>query len=211
MSKLTRLIWLATILPALACVSCASVLAPRVSTEIEDVREGAYRLDKDHASIIFKIRHLGFSNYVGRFERFDVAVDFDENNLEATQVEALIDMTSLDVANDAFAERLMGPNWFDAERHPQARFVSNSIEVTGENTGIVRGDFTMRGVTRPIEMEVIFNGSGFDVIRGAFILGLSAETTIRRSEFGVSRFIPLASDRVRIEIEAELMKAPNSE
>lgn len=186
--------------------SCASVVAPNVNTDPTALKPGNYELDRDHAALLFKVGHLGFSKYVGRFERFDVSLDFDAENPESAMVEAIIDMTSLDVANDPFANVLMGRNWFDANRFPETIFRSNGIEITGDNTGVMTGDLTMHGTTKPISMTVKFNGGGFDRLRGAYVVGMSGHATVSRRDFGVSRFGFLVSDKVELEIEAEFMK-----
>jgi len=190
--------------------ACASVLAPalapNVNTDPTALKAGNYALDAKHASLIFKIGHLGFSQYVGRFERFDVSLEFDQENAAAARIEAVIDMTSLDVANDDFAATLMGPNWFDAGQYPEAIFRSTGIEVTADNTGVMTGDLTLHGVTQPITMDVIFNGGGNDRLRGAYVIGLSARAKLDRRAFGVDRFNGLVSDMVEIEIEAEFKK-----
>jgi len=190
--------------------ACASVLAPalapKVNTDPTALKAGNYALDAKHASLIFKVGHLGFSQYVGRFERFDVSLEFDQDNPQAARIEASIDMTSLDVANDDFAETLMGPNWFDAGQYPEANFRSTDIDVTAENTGVMTGDLTLHGVTQPITMQVVFNGGGNDRLRGAYVIGLSARASIDRRAFGVDRFNGLVSDMVDIEIEVEFKK-----
>lgn len=194
------------IVAASALSACASLVTPNVSTEPAALRAGGYRLDPHHASLLFKINHLGFSNFVGRFERFDASLDFDEANAAAAEIDATIDMASLDVANDEFAATLTGPNWFDAASYPQAVFHSTSIAATGENTGTMTGDLTLHGVTRPVTLEVTFNGGGQDLLRGAYVVGFSAHGTINRDDFGVDRFDGVISDQVKIEIEAEFEK-----
>lgn len=188
------------------CETLATAFAPEVETEATALRPGNYALDPAHASLIFKVDHLGFSTYVGRFERFDVSLDFDEDDTAASRIEAVIDMTSLDVANDDFAETLKGSNWFDAAAFPEARFESTDIAVTGENTGTMTGDFTLHGVTAPATLDVTFNGGGRDRLRGAYVIGLSAWGEISRSAFGVDRFNGLVGDTVMIEIEAEFLR-----
>lgn len=188
------------------CAALAPALAPAVNTNPTALREGQYALDRDHAALLFKVGHLGFAKYVGRFERFDVSLDFDAENPEAARVDAVIDMTSLDVANDAFANTLMGPNWFDAGQYPEALFRSTGIEVTGENTGVMTGELTMHGVTKPVTMDVTFNGGGRDRLRGAYVIGLSAVSEIDRRDFGVDRFTGFVSNKVELEIEAELIR-----
>ncbi len=192
---------------AAGCASAlAPVLKPNVSAEATALRDGAYNLDKTHAALLFKINHLGFSEFVGRFERFDVSLDFDAETPQAARIEAVIDMASLDIANDEFAATLMGPDWFDAGAYPEAVFRSTAIEVTGDNKGVMTGDLTLHGVTKPATLNVTFNGGGNDRLRGAYVVGFSAKTTIDRTAFGVDRFKRLIADDVVIEIEAEFIR-----
>ncbi|GJL91121.1 YceI family protein [Hyphococcus sp.] len=189
---------------------CASALAPLVKPDVEQgaaaLRSGAYELDTDHAALLFQVNHLGFSEFAGRFDRFNVSLDFDDQNPEAANIDAMIDMTSLDVANDAFAETLMGPQWFDAAAFPQARFTSTAITVTGENNGILNGNLTLHGVTAPVTLDVAFNGGARDRLRNAYVTGFSARGVISRAAFGVDRFSTLVGDEVKIEIQAEFKK-----
>jgi polyisoprenoid-binding protein YceI len=194
----------------IAAAGCTSILAPalkpNVRTEATALRDGAYMLDKDHAALLFGIDHLGFSTFPGRFERFDVSLDFDTDNPQAARIEAVIDMTSLDIANDEFAATLMGPDWFDAGAYPEASFRSTAITLTGDNSGEMTGEMTLHGVTAPVTFEVTFNGGGRDRLRGAYIVGFSARAMIDRTAFGVSRFRGLITDEVGITIEAEFIK-----
>lgn len=188
------------------CETLATAFAPDVETRATALRPGNYALDPDHAALIFKVDHLGFSTYVGRFERFDVSLEFEEDDPAASRVAAVIDMTSLDVANDDFAETLMGPGWFDAAAFPEAQFQSTGIVITGENAGTMTGDLTLHGVTAPVNLEIAFNGGGRDRLRGAYAIGLSARGEISRSAFGVDSFNGLVGDKVGIEIEAEFLR-----
>lgn len=183
--------------------ACASLVAPKVATEPAALRAGAYALDKNHASLVFKINHLGYSSYVGRFETMDATLDFDFADPAGARVEATIDIGALDVANDAFAATLTGPDWFDAGRYPQAVFRSTSIEKTGENTGRMTGDLTLRGVVAPVTLDVVFNGGAQDILRGGYVVGFSAKGTFSRKGFGIDRLDGVIGDEVAIEIEAE--------
>jgi polyisoprenoid-binding protein YceI len=196
----------AFMLVSAGCAALAPALAPKVNSDPTALRPGNYELDRNHAALIFKIDHLGFSNFVGRFNRFNVSLEFDENDPAAARIEAVIDMTSLDVANDDFSNVLMGPKWFGANQFPEALFRSTAIEVTGDNTGVMTGDLTMHGRTHPVTLKVVFNGGGNDRLRGAYIIGLSANAHIDRSDFGVDRFGGLIGDMVEIEIEAEFKR-----
>lgn len=205
-AKFIRSIFLIALFFTASCAALAPALAPNVNSDPTALKPGDYALDRDHAALIFKIGHLGFSKFIGRFERFDVSLDFDDAHPENAKVEAVIDMTSLDIGNDNFANTLMGSNWFDANQFPETTFRSTGIEITGENTGIMSGDLTMHGVTKPVSVEVTFNGGGNDRLRGAYVVGFSAKTKIDRTEFGVDRFPTLVSEMVELEIEAEFKK-----
>ncbi len=190
----------------LTLAACASLVAPRVSSEAVALKAGAYALDPAHASLVFKVDHLGFSAYIGRFERFDATLDFDADRPETARVEAAIDIASLDVANDDFAATLLGAGWFDRGQYPQAVFRSTAIERTGEATGRMLGDLTLKGVTAPVALDVTFNGGAQELLRGGYVVGFSARGEFSRKAFGVDRFDGLVGDTVRIEIEAEFVR-----
>jgi polyisoprenoid-binding protein YceI len=184
----------------------ATVLKPQVEAAALSVPAGDYKLDTKHASIIFKINHLGYSTYVGRFDRFDASLSGDPAHPEAATVTAVVDMSSLDIANPEFAEELMGPDWFDAGAYPQATFKTYGLKVVGENEADISGDLTLKGKTQAVIIKARLNGSAYDRLRGADVVGFSATLPIKRSDFGIDRFTGLITDDVVIEIEAEFIK-----
>lgn len=207
MARIHILILSALTLALAGCASLAApLLKPDVSIEPVQIRAGEYALDPAHASILFKIDHLGYSTYIGRFETFDASLDFDAEDPASARVEAVIDMTSLDIANDEFAETLMGSDWFDVETYPEASFKTYGLKVTGENTADISGDLTLHGKSSAIIIKAVFNGGGQDRLRGAYVFGFSGTAVIDRTVFGVDRFSGLIADEVRIEIEAEFLR-----
>jgi polyisoprenoid-binding protein YceI len=196
----------AAALAMLALSACASLVAPKVASEPAALKPGAYTLDKEHGSLLFKVDHLGYSLFVGRFDRFDATLDFDADNVSAAHVEAKIDVASLDVANTDFAATLTGPGWFNAAAFPEAGFVSTSIEKTGDKTGRMTGDLTLKGVTHPVTLDVVFNGGANDFLRGGYVVGFSASGSFSRKDFGVDKFDGIVGDDVAIEIQAEFVK-----
>lgn len=195
-----------------------AVQVPSASTA--NVPAGAYTLDRSHASLLFRVNHLGFSNYTARFRRFDAQLQFDPANLAASQVVASVDVNSLetdfpDPATLDFNATLTGAEWLDAARFPRMEFASRRIATTGANTVRIDGDLTLRGVTRPIVLEARFNGgyAGHPMDPRARI-GFSARGTLKRSEFGIAYGIPApgttmgVSDEVEIVIEAEFSGPP---
>ena len=185
-----------------------------------NVPAGTYTLDLAHASLIFRVNHLGFSNYTARFKRFDAKLQFDPANLAASKVVASVDPNSLetdfpDPARLDFNAVLKGEAWLDVAQFPRMEFESRQIDVTGVNTVRIHGDFTLHGVTRPIVLEARFNGgyAGHPMDPNARI-GFSAQATLKRSEFGIAYGIPApgttmgVSDEVEVVIEAEFTGPP---
>jgi polyisoprenoid-binding protein YceI len=187
------------------------------------VPAGSYSLDKAHASLIFRVDHLGFSNYTARFKRFDAKLDFDPQDLADSKVVATVDANSLetdfpDPAKLDFNAVLKGAEWLDVAKFPTMTFESTRIAVTGENTMRIDGALTLHGVTRPVVLEGKFNGgyAGHPLDPNARI-GFSARGTLRRSEFGVAYGVPApgtkmgVGDDVNIVIEAEFTGPPLAE
>jgi polyisoprenoid-binding protein YceI len=187
----------------------AAVLKPDIDTAAASVPAGDYALDKTHASILFKIDHLGYSTYVGRFERFDASLTGDPASPESAVVTATVDMTSLNIANPEFAAELMGPDWFDAAAYPQASFKTYGLKITGVNEADISGDLTLKGKTQAVIIKARLNGSAYDRLRGADVVGFSATLPLSRSAFGIDKYSGLITDDVLIEIEAEFVRTPN--
>lgn len=193
---------------AIAAVSSAQDVVPPA---------GAYTLDKNHASVTWKVDHFGTSTYVARFDEFDAALTFDPANPAASTLDVTIDVSSLsldfsDPNNpDLFKNELLGvpentPGrvFFEAPLYPTITFTATGIEVTGDDTGRITGDLTMKGQTHPATLDVVFNGAreGFGTPP---VIGFSATTTILRSQWGMDTVVPLVGDEVEIEIEAEFI------
>jgi polyisoprenoid-binding protein YceI len=187
----------------------AAVLKPEVQAASASVPAGDYMLDKAHASILFKIDHLGYSTYVGRFERFEASLTGDSASPESAQVTATVDMTSLNIANPEFAADLMGPDWLDAATYPQASFKTYGLKMVGENEADISGDLTLKGKTQAVIIRARLNGSAYDRLRGADVVGFSATLPISRSAFGIDKYAGLITDEIRLEIEAEFVRTPD--
>jgi polyisoprenoid-binding protein YceI len=174
---------------------------------------GRYTLDRAHASIIFRIDHLGFSRFTGRMGTFDVTLWFDPAAPQKCRVEAVVQATSLASDNPPakFLDALHGPEWLDAGRYPEITFRSRRVEPTGAGTARIEGDFTMHGVTRPLVLEARFNGgyAGNPYDPHARI-GFSAHGVLKRSDYGITYGLPPpgthfgVGDEIDVAIEAEL-------
>lgn len=199
----------ALILSAGLLVSCDRLLTPDFNTEVTELRSGAYTLDKDHASLLWKINHLGFSTFIGRFNDFDASLDFDPENIENSSLEVVINTAGLDINNEEFAEELRGSNWFDVETYPQAVFRTTSLlETLDEDTFIFEGDLTLKGVTAPVQLEINFHGGGRNFLTRSYTMGFSANGSFMRSDHGLDRFTSFGvGDEIELEIHVEFQEA----
>jgi len=203
--------------PAQAPKEAPPVVAAPIVPVTTAAPSGAYVLDPSHASLLFRVNHLGFSRYTGRFARFDAKLELDTANPSASTLEATIDPRSLTVENPprGFQEELRGPQWLDAANFKDITFKSTSVTLTGPNTAKIAGDFTLHGVTKPLTLDTTFNGGyvGHPMDPNARI-GFSATGTLNRSDFGISYGVPApgstmgVSDAVEIIIEAEFTGPP---
>lgn len=198
-------------------LAAACLLAGTVTTHAadSDVPAGKYTLEKSHATLIFKVNHLGFSNYTARFKHFDAVLQFDPNNLAASSVTASVDVNSLETdypepSKHDFNKQLRGPEWLDAAKFPQMTYRSKKITVTGNNQLHIDGELELHGIKQSVALDAIYNGgyAGHPMDPHARI-GFSAHGTLKRSQFGISYGIPEAGstmgvgDPVEIIIEAE--------
>ncbi len=222
---MTKLAWAAAALTLAACSQPAAdkaseAKAPQAAPGAEvktTATAGVYDLDKTHASVTFRVDHLGMSRYTARFTGIDGRLNFDPANPAVMSVEASVDTGSIktDYPNPTpnFDAELAGPNWLDAARFPKITFKSTAVEPTGPNTAKVTGDFTLHGVTRPLVLDVTFNG-GYEAapMDPGSRIGFSAQGKLKRSDFGVSYGVPQpgstfgVGDEVEIQIEAEFTK-----
>jgi polyisoprenoid-binding protein YceI len=195
------------LLALLALAACGRLLPANQQTiEPDRLEGGAYRLDPDHVALLWKVSHLGFSRFVGRFDRVDATLDFDPAAPVASRLEVIIETASVDSHIPALDDALRGSDWLDATAYPQATYRSTTIEVTGADTGRITGDLTLRGVTRPVTLAVTFNGGADNLLTGRYTLGFAATGTVRRSEFGITNLVPAIGDEVELEIHAEFLR-----
>jgi polyisoprenoid-binding protein YceI len=184
---------------------------------------GAYTLDRAHATLLFRVDHLGFSKYTARFRQFDARLQFDPGNLAASSVTVTIDPASIetdypDPATVDFNAELRSQQWLDTAQFPQMTFASTRVQQTGPNSLRINGEITLRGVSRPMTLDATFNGgyAGHPMDPHARI-GFSAHGWLKRSEFGMRAGIPEpgskmgVSDEVEVIVEAEFSGPPLSE
>jgi polyisoprenoid-binding protein YceI len=170
---------------------------------------GAYVMDKAHSSVTFRVSHMGFSRYTARFSRIDAKLKFDPAHPAAMAVEASIDPMSLTLNTPpaGFHEQLMGKEFFDAARFPAITFKSTKVEPTGANTAKVTGDFTLHGITKPVTLDVTYNG-GYPPMAmdpGGARVGFSAHGVLKRSAFGMGYGVPAPGSNMGVGDDVDFM------
>jgi polyisoprenoid-binding protein YceI len=164
-----------------------------------------------------RVNHLGFSHYTALILRFDADLAFDPDKPGSMRVTATADPASVEThypdPSFDFNALIEGPEFLDAAQYPEASFTSTAIEITGERSARVTGDLTLHGVTKPVTLDVTFNGGygGHPLDVGARI-GFSATGTFNRSDFGMTFGLPPPGttmgvfDPVELVLEAEFVK-----
>lgn len=177
------------------------------------VRADTYVFDKAHTSVGFSWERTGLSRQQGRFTDVTGTLNFNPETPEEAKVDVTIRASSIQTGVDTLDRHLRSADFFDVANHPVLTFRSTSISKTGDKTGQVTGELTMLGVTKPVTLDAIWQFTGphplgaiNPQLSGRVVSVFSAKGTIERSAWGLSRVIPLVSDKIQITIETEVLK-----
>lgn len=174
---------------------------PPGAPDVSRVAAGTYKVDGGHTQVLFTVNHLGFSDYTGQFTQPTGTLVLDPKNAAKDKVEIVFPIDKVSTTVVALDEHLKKPEFFDAAKYPEGRFVSTKVTVSGKSATIA-GDLTLKGVTKPVVLAVRFVGAGANFMNKKTNVGFAATTTIKRSDFGISYGIPLVSDEVKLVINA---------
>ncbi len=162
-----------------------------------------YVMDKDHTHIGMTWNHLGFSDFRARFDDFDGTLVLDAEAPENSRVEVTIPIASINTHVPRLDEHLKSADFFDVAKFPTASFRSTRVDLIGERVARLHGDLTIHDITRPVVLQVRLNKMGEHPLTHKQAVGFSAEGVIKRSEFGLSAYVPLVSDEVHLFISTE--------
>ncbi len=180
----------------------AAVAVAAPASAQSPIPSGTYALDPTHATLTFSVDHIGLAPYFMRFERFDIDLTLDVDDLSNSSVSATIDPTSISTPlqdGGDFNNDISGPQFLDSAAFPTIEFVSTSVEQTSDTTATVRGDLTMRGVTRPVTMQVELTGAiESHPFQGAPAIGFVATGALDRSDFGSTYMLQTVSNGASI-------------
>lgn len=183
-------------------------------TEFTKVPAGKYQVDLTHANIVWTVNHFGLSDYIARFTNFDITIDYNPDNIEQSKVTASIDPTSIQTAYPNAEKKdfdhilATDKSWFNAGEFASIDFKSTSITMTGEDTALMKGTLSFLGLSKPVELNVIFNGAmQRHPFVGKPVMGFSATTTIDRTEWGMTKYAPQVGADVEVELSGEFIKS----
>ncbi len=190
----------------LATVLTTSLLASSVLATFaaSSVQAADYKVDVKgaHAFVQFKIKHLGYSWLLGRFNTFDGGFSYDEKSPNNAKINIEIDTTSLDSNHAERDKHLKGKDFLDVSSFPEATFTSQSIKFSDDENAVVTGDFTLKGVTKTISFPVVKIGEGQDPW-GGYRAGFSGTTSLKLTDYGISYNLGPASTHVEMALHIE--------
>jgi polyisoprenoid-binding protein YceI len=172
-------------------------------TVVASAQATDFRFDVVHTQVFFSASHLGMSNPMGRMRVKTGFIRFDSGDWARAKVDATIDTSSLDMGDEAWNRRLRSGEFLDTGKFPTAHFVSEKVEKTANREGVAHGKLTLLGVTRPLDLHVRFNRAGLEPYSLLYTAGFAADAKLKRSDFGMKKYIPDIGDEVTIHIEAE--------
>jgi polyisoprenoid-binding protein YceI len=164
-----------------------------------------YKLDKDHSSVNWGISHFDFSHYYGKWEA-EGKLLFDKEKPENSKVEVVISIADVITGNDKLNKHIKSPDFLDVAKFPTATFVSDKVEVAEGKVSKVYGTLTLHGVSKPIVLKVVAQKVDKNPVSNKDTAGFSAQTSLKRSDYGISAYLPGLGDNVDLFIEVEANK-----
>lgn len=162
-----------------------------------------YKIDANHTDVIATWSHFGFSNPIAHFGKVDGNIVYDPAKVGDSKVEVTIPLSGLNAHYDAFDEHLRSADFFDAEKFPNVTFKSTSVKAAGKDKLKVTGDLTIKGITKPVVLDVTINKIGVQPMAKREAAGFSATATVKRTDFGLGLYAPNVSDEVKLTITTE--------
>ena len=165
-------------------------------------KEANWKPDITHSNFGFKVLHKGVSFTVGEFREFDLDIRSEGSGFLNAQITLSVDAASINTSNDSRDNHLRSADFFDTEKYPKITFKSKKIKTNGENSYIVTGDFTMHGISKEIDVQMMHNGTVQS--RESELAGFYFTTTVNRMDFGVGPELPIANVAAEVELHAEI-------
>ena len=199
---------------AAAALLAFSSLAPQAmaqsvsSKDPKAVKAGTYKVEPYHTQIGFSISHFGFTNFSGFFSGASGSLVLDPAKVKISKLDVSVPVQSVLTTVSILDTELKGPKWFDGTKYPAATFVSTKITKTGSSAATIVGDLTLHGITKSVTLKAHLIGSGVNPLDKSVTVGFDATGTIKRSDFGITLYLPLLGDDVALKIDAAFVLQP---
>ena len=190
---------MAAAVPAVAQMAAAPAMPGAPTTR---VAAGTYQVDPAHTQVTWEVNHMGFSMLQGQFGASGGSITIDPAKPAQTKVDVTFAIADLSVTSSQFATYLKSQDFFDVAANPNARFVSTAVTPRGANRATMTGNLTIKGITKPVTLDVTFVGAGANPMTKKLNFGFRAMGTIKRSDFGLGMAVPIVSDEVKLTVNA---------
>lgn len=171
-----------------------------------NVEKGAYSVEPSHTRVRFSVNHFGFTTYSGDFNKTTGTLDIDPAKPSDGKLDVSVAVDSVYTPSQKLTDELKSADWLDADKYPQMSFKATKIEKTGATTAKITGDLMLHGVTKPVTLEAKFFGAGPNPFNKKLTVGFEVTGKIKRSEFGVTKYVPMIGDEVDVTISAPFEK-----
>ncbi len=193
----------ATLLVANSVADAQSSLGP------DQVQSGTYVIDTKETLVRYGVIHMGFTEFWGTFPGATGTLVIDPKQIGRATLDVTVPIVTVETTNRELNGELFSNEFFDGEKYRTMHFVSTGVLRTGTNTAKVTGNLTMHGVTKPVVLDVTFNGAGPNDFTKVSTIGFKAVGLVKRSDFGLGKFVPIVSDDTTITISAAFELKPS--
>lgn len=194
---------------SIAAVAVAAPLVAQTHAEYlhgagtpADVKAGTYAVEPGHTQIAFSLDHMGISPFAGWFSGASGSMRIDPAKIEATTLTVSIPVNSVQTTSAKLVEELNSADWLDTAKYPTATFKSTKVTRINDQTARIDGELTLHGVTKPETITARFFGAATNPMSKKASVGFLGRMPIKRSDFGVNKYVPLVSDETVLVINA---------
>jgi len=202
------------VLPALtaACLvlpSCAQFLQAAwtpPNPHASAAPAGHYVVEPAHTQVVFSVLHMGFTRFTGTFSDASGSLDFSPTSAKDMAATISVPVASVSTTSPKLTEELKAADWLDAAHYPAMVFHSTKVTQTGPDSATVAGLLTLHGVTHPLVLHATFNGAGVNILDQKETIGFQLTGTLNRSDYGVTKYVPLIGNEITLTIAAAFEK-----
>jgi polyisoprenoid-binding protein YceI len=190
-----------------ACTQLLLAAAPQATHDPVKVPAGTYKIEPYHTQVLFSVDHMGFTYFSGNFSGVSGSAVLSPKKPATMSVSVSVPVASVATTSPKLTEELKEPDWLDATKFPTMVFRSSKVTETGPGTADIDGSLTLHGVTKPLTLHAKFIGAGINFLSKNQTAGFELTGTVKRSDFGVKKYVPLIGDDVSLTINAAFEKS----